>query len=105
MGNNLLIYQGVQIIANFAYWIYDETKNPKHHATIGDNTILCANCMIIGNIIIGENCIIGAGAIVTKSVPDNSLVIGVNQVKPNHYDNKEIINQIKVKDKTLFYSK
>jgi UDP-perosamine 4-acetyltransferase len=26
---------------------------------------------------IGENCIIGAGAVVTKNVPDNATVVGV----------------------------
>lgn len=105
LGNNLIIYQGVQIISNFAKWVFDETNNPKHHAAIGDYTILCANSTIIGNISIGRNCIIGAGAIVTKPVPDNSIVIGTNQIKPNQFENCKIIDKISVKEKTLFYSK
>jgi len=30
--------------------------------------------------IIGKNCIIGANAVVTKSIPDNSVVIGANKI-------------------------
>lgn len=103
LGNNIILYQGVQIIANFAKHLFDETKNPKHQATIGDNVILCANCIIIGNINIGNNCIIGAGAIVTKSVPDNSMVVGVNVIRPNNYDNSEIVKRLTTKSKTLFF--
>lgn len=38
-------------------------------------TIHC-NSVIIGNIIIGNNVVIGAGSVVTKSVPDNCVVVG-----------------------------
>lgn len=43
---------------------------------IGNNVELHANCIVIGGIIIGHNVIIGAGAVVNKNVPDNSVVIG-----------------------------
>lgn len=42
--------------------------------TIGNN--VGANVCIIGKIRIGNNVIIGAGAVVTKNVPDNSVVVG-----------------------------
>lgn len=29
------------------------------------------------NVIVGNNCIIGCGAVVTKNIPDNSVVVGV----------------------------
>lgn len=35
-----------------------------------------ANSVVIGNISIGDNVSIGAGAVVTKSVPDNCTVVG-----------------------------
>ncbi|MBL0683186.1 serine acetyltransferase [Aquimarina mytili] len=44
--------------------------------TIGDNVKLYTNCTIIGDITIGDNCIIGAGAVVTKSIPKNSVAVG-----------------------------
>ena len=33
--------------------------------------------LIIGNIMVGNNVMIGAGAVVTKDVPDNAVVVGV----------------------------
>lgn len=44
--------------------------------TIGNNVTVGANVCIIGNIHIGDNVIIGAGCVVTKDVPDNSIVVG-----------------------------
>lgn len=44
--------------------------------TIGNNVTIGANVTIIGNIKIGDNCIIGAGAVVTKDIPDGSIVVG-----------------------------
>ncbi|MEW7291812.1 hypothetical protein ABW637_14805 [Aquimarina sp. 2304DJ70-9] len=49
-----------------------EGKKP----VIGDHVKLYTNCTIIGDITIGNNCIIGAGAVVTKSIPDNSVAVG-----------------------------
>ena len=43
---------------------------------IGDNVTLGANVVIIGNITIGNNVIVGAGSVVTKDIPDNSIVVG-----------------------------
>ena len=35
-----------------------------------------ANAVIICGIVIGKNSIVGAGSVVTKDVPDNSIVVG-----------------------------
>lgn len=43
---------------------------------IGDNVRVYSGAMIFGGIKIGNNVIIGAGAVVNKDVPDNSLVTG-----------------------------
>ena len=43
---------------------------------IGDNVKVGCNSVIIGNINIGNNTIIGAGAVVTKTIPNNCVVIG-----------------------------
>lgn len=47
---------------------------------IGENTIICAGAMILGNVVVGKNCVIGANAVVTRDVPDNSTVVGFNRV-------------------------
>ena len=43
---------------------------------IGDNVDIGANVVIIGEIEVGNNVVIGAGSVVTKSIPNNSVVVG-----------------------------
>lgn len=43
---------------------------------VGDNTNIGWNAIILPGVKIGKNCVIGAGAVVTKDVPDNSVVAG-----------------------------
>lgn len=42
---------------------------------IGDNVLVWANAVVLGDIHIGENSQVGAGSIVVKSVPENSVVV------------------------------
>ena len=44
--------------------------------TIGNNVIIYAGAMILGDITIGDKSIIGANSIVTKSCPPNSILVG-----------------------------
>ena len=43
---------------------------------IGDNTFIGNEAMILPGVTIGKNCIIGGMSVVTKSLPDNSVVAG-----------------------------
>jgi len=43
---------------------------------IGNQTFIGANSIIMPGVKVGNNCIVGAGSVVTKDVPDNSLVVG-----------------------------
>ena len=49
-----------------------------HGCTIGDNTLVGIQAVVLNGAKIGKNCLIGAGALVTegKEFPDNSLIIG-----------------------------
>jgi carbonic anhydrase/acetyltransferase-like protein (isoleucine patch superfamily) len=49
-----------------------------HGCTIGDNTLIGIQAVVLNNARIGRNCIVGAGAVVTegKEFPDNSLIVG-----------------------------
>lgn len=49
----------------------------KRHPTLGDRVVVGAGAKILGNITIGEGSRIGANAVVVKSVPANSVVVGV----------------------------
>ena len=43
--------------------------------TIGDNVTIYPGAKIVGKLTIGNNVEIGANAVVTKDVPDNTLVV------------------------------
>lgn len=68
LGNNVTIFQNVTIGRSDTY----VANYPK----IGDNVIIYAGAVIVGDVEIGANCIIGANSVVTKSIPDNSIAVG-----------------------------
>jgi len=49
-----------------------------HGCTIGDNSLIGIQAVVLNNARIGRNCIVGAGSVVTegKEFPDNSLILG-----------------------------
>lgn len=69
IGNDCTIYHGVTLGGT------GKEKN-KRHPTIGNNVMIGCEAKILGPIIIGDNVKIGAGAIVLKSVENNSTVVG-----------------------------
>ena len=44
--------------------------------TIGNNVWIGAQVCVLPGVTIGDNCVIGAGSIVTKSIPTNSIAVG-----------------------------
>jgi len=44
---------------------------------IGSFTFIGTGAIILPKVIIGKNVIIGAGSVVTKDIPNNSLAVGV----------------------------
>lgn len=43
---------------------------------IGDNVWLCTGVIVLPGVTIGSNSVIGAGSVVTKDIPSNSLAVG-----------------------------
>lgn len=43
---------------------------------IGSNCWLASNVVVIGGVTIGDGCVIGAGSVVTRDIPANSLAVG-----------------------------
>lgn len=44
--------------------------------TVGENTMIGANAVVLPRLRIGRNVVVGAGAVVTRDVPDDSVVVG-----------------------------
>lgn len=72
IGDNCIIFQNVTIGCKFTDGV-SNGKAPK----IGNNVMVGAGAVILGDIVIGDNSIIGANAVVIQDVPCNSLAIGV----------------------------
>jgi serine O-acetyltransferase len=74
IGDDVLIYQGV-VLGGVSL------NKGKRHPTIGNNVVIGAQAIILGNIEIGHNARIGAGSVVLKDVPPDTTVFGV-EAKP-----------------------
>src|SRR5712664_125642 len=70
VGENVSILQGVTLGGT-------STKREKRHPTLGDNVVVGAGAKIIGGFRIGHGSRIGAGSVVVREVPENSVVVGV----------------------------
>lgn len=60
---------------------------------VGESVIIAFNSTVIGGVTIGSNSYIAAGAVVTKDVPPDSIVIGINRVHRKSQWNGRLSNQ------------
>lgn len=70
IGNNVMLYHGVTLGAV-------SFEKGKRHPTIEDDVIIGAGAKVLGPITIGSHSRIGANAVVVKSAPANSVIVGV----------------------------
>jgi acetyltransferase-like isoleucine patch superfamily enzyme len=92
VGKGTLFGHGVSIItgfhsfyngkfARFSNEAPKEVPDSGYDIKIGEGCFLGTNCIILKGVTVGDNTIICAGAIVTKSVPSNSFVYGIDQCR------------------------
>jgi len=83
IGNGVFIGHNVSFIND----MYPKAANPDGtlqteqdwvlvQTFIEDNVSIGTGATILGGIIIGKNAIIGAGAVVTKNIPENAIAVG-----------------------------
>ncbi|OFX85975.1 MAG: capsule biosynthesis protein CapG [Bacteroidetes bacterium GWF2_33_16] len=80
LGNHVHITKGVSFVTHDgAVWVFREnipTFDVFGKIVVKDNTYIGNNAVILPGVTIGSNCIVGANSVVTKSIPDNSVVAG-----------------------------
>jgi serine O-acetyltransferase len=69
------LYHGVTLGVRGAEWVNEHHQDG--HPVVGKNVVIGAGAKILGSVSIGDNCVIGANAVVTKSIPDNSVAVGI----------------------------
>src|SRR2546425_12702179 len=70
IGANVTLLQGVTLGGT-------SLRREKRHPTLGDNVVVGAGAKVIGAFKIGDGSRIGAGSVVVREVPPNSVVVGV----------------------------
>ena len=70
VGENVTLLQGVTLGGT-------SLRREKRHPTLGNNVVVGAGAKIIGGFKIGDGSRIGAGSVVVREVPPNSVVVGV----------------------------
>lgn len=70
IGDDVMIYHGVTLGGT-------SLAAEKRHPTIGDHVLIGAGAKVLGPITIGPHSSVGANAVVVRSAPPNSLLVGI----------------------------
>ena len=71
IGSDVTLYQGVSLGGT------GKDRGQKRHPTLGDHVLVGAGAKILGNVTIGEGVRVGSNAVVLRSIPPHSTVVGI----------------------------
>ncbi|CCH17322.1 acyltransferase [Micromonospora lupini] len=81
LGDNVYVTAGVQFITHDGGTLILRKEVPDLEWTapirVGDDVYLGVRTTILAGVTIGNRCVIGAGSVVTRDIPDNSVAAGV----------------------------
>ena len=77
IGDNVTIYHNVTLGGVSPSINSNEQRNVKRHPTLEDKVVVGSGAQILGPIKIGKNSLIGSNAVVTKDVPEKSIMVGI----------------------------
>ncbi len=86
VGENVTLLHGVTLGGT-------SLKREKRHPTLGNSVVVGAGATILGAFKIGDGSRIGAGSVVVREVPPNSVVVGVPG-RVTHRDGQRVSGQI-----------
>ena len=77
IGDNVTIYHNVTLGGVAPSINSNDQRNTKRHPSLQDNVVVGSGAQILGPVVVGRNSLIGANAVVTKDVPEKSIMIGI----------------------------
>jgi serine O-acetyltransferase len=86
VGENVTLLHGVTLGGT-------SLKREKRHPTLGNNVVVGAGAKILGAFKIGDGSRIGAGSVVVREVPPNSVVVGVPG-RVTYRDGQRVVGEI-----------
>ncbi len=110
VGNKVTITSGVRLLTHDgSSWLFNDTKGRRHlyrRIEIGNNVFIGSNSIIMPGVKIENNVVVAAGSVVTKSLPENSIV-GGNPAKiiGNYQDYKERVLATYISDQDIDFKK
>jgi len=96
IGKDVTLYHGVTLGGT-------SLEKGKRHPTIGNRVTIGTGAKVLGAITVGDDSRIGANAVVVKSVPPNSVVVGVpgqvvRRLHPHHASDAPDLNHTTLPD-------
>ena len=84
IGEKTLVARGAVVLS------HDFSRGFRGHTRIGHYCLIGANAIVLPGVTIGDHVVVGAGAVVTKDVESNSLVVGnparkIREIKTTDY--------------------
>ena len=71
IGSDVTLYQGVSLGGT------GKERGQKRHPTLGDHVLVGAGAKVLGNVTIWEGVRVGSNAVVLRSIPPHSTVVGI----------------------------
>ena len=77
IGDNVTIYHMVTLGGIAPSINSNDQRNMKRHPTIKEDVVIGSGAQVLGPVVVGRGARIGANAVITKDVPENSVMVGI----------------------------
>ena len=77
IGNNVTIYHMATLGGIAPSINSNDQRNTKRHPTIEDDVVIGSGAQVLGPVTVGRCAKIGANAVITKDVPEKSVMVGI----------------------------